>query len=243
MKRVPIHTPSAPSASDGGQAPPVEQPAGRDHRHPIADGVDDLGHERHGGDLAGVAAGLGALGHDDVASGLDRGDGVADLAAHVHHQHVLAVAQLDDVAGHAQPGHEHPAAALDDGLDLRLHVARSGGEQVDAEGLVGQRPHLGDLFDHLVEAHGRRAHAPEASGLADRRDQGRVRHPAHAGEHHGVLDLEDVGQSGAHDRDRRTPSAPTPELVAIGATRGLQIATSSGWSGCSGRTSGRVIGR
>ena len=116
---------------------------------------------------AGVAAGLGALGHHDVAAGLDGGDGVADLAAHVHDQHVAGVAELDDVAGDAEPGDEHPAAAVDDRLDLGLHVTGHGGEQVDAEGLVGERAHGGDLVDHPVEAHGGGAHAAEAAGLAD----------------------------------------------------------------------------
>ena len=90
MNRVPIQTPSAPRASDGGQAPPVEQAAGGDDRHPVADGVDHLGHERHRGDLPGVAAGLGALGDDEVAARLHRADGVADLAAHRADEDVAA---------------------------------------------------------------------------------------------------------------------------------------------------------
>ena len=106
----------------GGQAPPVEDAAGRDDRHLVADRVDDLGDERHGRDLAGVAAGLGALGDDDVAAGLDRRDGVAHLAAHVDDEHVAAVAEVDDVAGHAEPGDEHGGAAVDDVVDLGLHV-------------------------------------------------------------------------------------------------------------------------
>ncbi len=69
----------------------------------MADGVDHLGHEGHGGHLAGVATGLGALGDDDVAPGLHRGHGVTDLAAHVDHQHIAAVAELDDVAGTPSP--------------------------------------------------------------------------------------------------------------------------------------------
>ena len=124
----------------GGEAPAVDDAAGGDDRDPVADGVDDLGHERHRGDLAGVAAGLGALGDDDVAAGLDGGDGVADLAAHVHDHQAVAVAQVDDVAGHAEPGHERGGAALDDVVDLGLEAAGQGGEQVDAEGLGRWRP-------------------------------------------------------------------------------------------------------
>ena len=66
MNRVPIHTPSAPSASDGGEAAAVEQAAGGDDRDLLADRVDDLRDERHRRDGAGVAAGLGALGDDEV---------------------------------------------------------------------------------------------------------------------------------------------------------------------------------
>ena len=107
MKRVPTQMPSAPSASDGGQAPSVDDAAGGHDRHPVADGVDDLRDEGEGGDLAGVAAGLGALGDDDVAAGLDRRDGVAHLAAHAHDEDVAAVAEVDHVTGHAEAGDEH----------------------------------------------------------------------------------------------------------------------------------------
>ena len=145
MKRVPTQIPSAPRLSAAARPRPSKMPPGGDHRHPIADRVDDLGHERHRRDLAGVAAGLGALGHDDVAAGLDRGDGVGDLAAHVDDQQAAVVALLDDLARHAQAGDEHRGAALDHVGDLRRHVLRCGGQQVDAERLVGQRRGRGDL--------------------------------------------------------------------------------------------------
>ena len=114
MKRVPTQIAVGAQRERGSQAPPVDDAAGRHHRHPLADRVDDLGHEREGGDLAGVAARLGALGDDDVAAGLDRVDGVAHLAAHADHQHVAAVAEVDHVAGHAEPGDEHRGALVDD---------------------------------------------------------------------------------------------------------------------------------
>ena len=61
----PHHTPSAPSAIAGGHLAAAgrcrrRRAPGRGH------GVDDLGDQHHGGDLAGVAAGLGALGDDEV---------------------------------------------------------------------------------------------------------------------------------------------------------------------------------
>ena len=54
----------------GREAAPVEDAARRDDRHPIADRVDDLRHERHGRDRAGVAARFGALRDHEVAARL-----------------------------------------------------------------------------------------------------------------------------------------------------------------------------
>ena len=96
MNRVPTHTPSAPRANDGGQSPPVDDSTGRHDRDVGADGVDHLGDQRHGGHLSGVAAGLGPLGHHDVAAGVERPSGVLHLAAHVDHEHAVTVAELDD---------------------------------------------------------------------------------------------------------------------------------------------------
>ena len=62
----PVHTPWAPSASEAAIWRPRADATGAEHGDVGADGVDDLGGEHHAGDLAGVAAGLVALGHDDV---------------------------------------------------------------------------------------------------------------------------------------------------------------------------------
>ena len=123
---------------------------------------------------------------------------MAHLAAHAHHEHVAAVAELDDVAGHAEAGNEHGGPAVDDVGDLGHHVLRSGGEQIDAEGLVGALAHRRDLSVHLLVAHRRRAEAPEAPGLRHGGDEAVVGDASHAGQHHRVLDLQDIGQSRAH---------------------------------------------
>ena len=102
----------------GGEAAAVEDPAGRDDRHPVAHRVDDLGDERQRRDLAGVTTGLGALRDDDVATGLDRGDRVADLPAHRQHEHRVLVAERDHVARHAEAGGEHRRALADEQLDV-----------------------------------------------------------------------------------------------------------------------------
>ena len=137
MNRVPIHTPSAPRASGRGEAAPVEDAARGDDRDLLADGVDDLGNERHRGDRAGMATGLGALGDDEVAPAGDGGDGVADLAAHRGDDDPGVVQRVDDVAGDPETGDEQRGTAVDDVADPRLDLVRDGGEQVDAERLGG----------------------------------------------------------------------------------------------------------
>lgn len=106
------------------------------------------------------------------------------------------MALVDHLAGDAEPGDERGGATGDDVGDLGLEAARQGGEQVDAERLGGRPPHGGDLVAHLVVGHGRGPEAAEAAGLAHRRCEPVVGDAAHAGEHHGVLDLEGVGEPG-----------------------------------------------
>ena len=176
----------------------VEEPAGGDDRNPVTDRVDHLRHERHRGDGARVATGLGALGDDDVAAGFDGADGVADLSAHVDHEHVVVVAELDHIARHAEPGDEDLCAFPDHELDVRHHLLGKRGQEVDTERLARGGLHGADLLDHLVLAHCRRAEATEPARLGNRGNEPVVRHASHAGEHHRVLDLESVSQSCAH---------------------------------------------
>ena len=76
--------------------------------------------------------------------------------------------------------------------------AGHGGEQVDAERLVGGGADGRHLLHHLLVAHGRRAEAPEATGLGDRGRQRGIRDAAHPGQHDGVLDAEQLGETSAH---------------------------------------------
>ena len=80
MKRVPIQTPSAPSVSAAGSPRPSNSPPVGHDGNPVADGVDHLGHEGHGGDLASAAPRLRPLGHHEVAARRHRADRVTDLA-------------------------------------------------------------------------------------------------------------------------------------------------------------------
>ena len=175
----------------GGEPPTVEDPAGGDDRDPVPDGVDDLGDERHRRHRPGVAAGLGALGDDEVAAGFDRGDGVAHLAAHVDDEHVAVVAALDHVAGHAEGGDEHRHALGDEQVDALEHLVGQRGEQVDPERPVGERLRGPDLLAPSARGSSRQPRgSPKPAGLGHRGDEPVIGDAAHAGEHHRVLDLE-----------------------------------------------------
>ena len=145
-----------------------------------------------------MTAGLGALGHDEVASGVDGAHGVVDLAAHVDDEHVGAVALLDHLGGNAESRHEGGRAAVDDDLDLLRHAAGHGGEEIDREGLVGGRAHGGYLGLHGSAAHGAGTEAAEAARFRDGRHQFGVRDASHSGQHDGVLDAEQLGEASSH---------------------------------------------
>ena len=145
-----------------------------------------------------MAAGLGALGDDEVAAAGDGSDGVAHLAAHRRDDHPGVVQRVDDVAWDAEPGDEQCGAAIDDVLDTGLDLLGEGGEQVDAERLGRHRSDAGDLVGQLCWAHRRGAERADASGLGDGGDEAVVRDATHPGAHHRVFDPKEVGKSRAH---------------------------------------------
>ena len=119
----------------------------------------------------------------------------------------------DDVARHTEPGDEQRRAARHDRGDIGDHALGHGREQVDTEGGGGELAHRRDLLDHLLRLHRRGAERSDPAGVADRRDQTGVGHPTHAREHHGVLDLEQVGQprSQCHSFSSWSSHPATPE--------------------------------
>ena len=119
----------------GGEPTAVEQAARGDDGHAIADGVDDLGHERHRRNLSGVTARFGALRDDEVAPASTAPMAWRTLPHMLDDEDVVGVAQVDHVARHAESGDEDASAAVDHRLHLRLHLRRERGEQVDAERL------------------------------------------------------------------------------------------------------------
>ncbi len=186
--------------------PSVGDPSRRDDRDPLSDRVDDLGHEGQGGDEAGVAPRLGSLGHDDVTSGVHGAARAVDLPAHVDDQKPVTVAQVEHVGGDAESGDEHRGAAFDDLLHLLAHVPGHGGQQVDAEGLARELAHAANLLDHHRYRHRGSAEAPEPTGFRHRRDEAVIGDASHSGEHDGVLDPEDLGESRTHPASALCPT-------------------------------------
>ena len=141
MNRVPTQITVGAQRERGGQTAAVEDAAGRHHRHLVADGVDDLGDQRHGGHQARVTAGLGALGHHQVAPRGDRPLRVAHLAAHVGDEHVVLVAEVDGVdrepRGRPRRGWPRRRSGA---CTRRQQLVAHDGEEVDPEGPVGRRP-------------------------------------------------------------------------------------------------------
>src|ERR1019366_4799975 len=90
----------------------VEDAAGRDDGNRAVDRVDDQRYERERRHGARVAARFGPLGDDYVAPGVERSSSVLDLAAHRDHQNVVLMAEVDDLARHAESGEERRGAAL-----------------------------------------------------------------------------------------------------------------------------------
>ena len=202
-----------------GQPAPVEQAACGDDRQLRSDGIDHLGDEGHRGHRPRVAAAFGALGDDEIDSAGGRGDGVAHLAAHAADEDVVAVELVDHLAGDAEAGDEDARPTVDDGLDAFLHLTRQRGEQIDTERLRGEGLDLGDLLAEFIGLHRARAERADAAGLADRRDETVVTHPAHAGEHHRVFDVQQFGESSAQCHAQDGSPAP-PRLSYRG--RGLR---------------------
>mmetsp|Transcript_47189 Transcript_47189/g.146197 ORF Transcript_47189/g.146197 Transcript_47189/m.146197 type:complete len:339 (-) Transcript_47189:154-1170(-) len=116
---------AGPQGQGGREAAAVEEAAGRHDRHLHAEvvllalhEVHALRHERHGGDHAGVAAGLRALGADDVHALRQGLRHVVRRPHHVHHGDAGAVELVDGpLRGHSHGAHEERCLLLDDDVD------------------------------------------------------------------------------------------------------------------------------
>ena len=148
----------------GCQSAAIDDGACGDHRD--LHGIHDLGHKGHGCDPAGVAAGLGALGHDGVKTAVLAGLGVAHGAAHIHDLEACRMKAVDEVArGDAEARNEGRGPLLDDDVGRLLEGFGDGGQEVDAEGLLRQLADLAHLVADFLRAAACHAERSKAAGF------------------------------------------------------------------------------
>lgn len=130
--------------------------------------VDDGGDEDRGGDRAGVATALTALGADDVDALRESLVDVLGVADHVHHEDAGLVQLLDRVLGGDTDGTDEELGTLvDDDVNevvertlgvvvvgLAGAAADLGDKEVDTEGEVGAGKPLLDLLDNAAKVLG-----------------------------------------------------------------------------------------
>jgi hypothetical protein len=117
------------------------QSAGGDHRD--LHGFHGLGDQRQRPDETCVAAALAALADYGVAAGLLGLDRVLHRPADDHDLQPGRLQAFDDRQGHAQTRDEGARRPfLDDDFDAGGQGVGRGGQQVDAERLVGERADL-----------------------------------------------------------------------------------------------------
>ena len=121
----PVHTPCAPSASAAAIWRPHADATRGEHGHVGADRVDHLGDEHHRGDLAAVAAGLGALRDEHVDALHHLALGVRLRADERADEDAVLVRLLGDVGRHrAERVDEHRHRVLQRHLDLARALRR-----------------------------------------------------------------------------------------------------------------------
>ena len=147
MKRVPTHTPSAPSARAAASPRPSKMPpaATTGTVAPTASTIWGTRGNVATKPVCPPASVPWATTTSQPAS--TACPAWIDLAAHVDDEKPVAVAQLHHLDRYPEPGHEHRCAPFDDPLDERGHLAGHGSQEVDAEGLVGEPAHEGNLPD------------------------------------------------------------------------------------------------
>ncbi len=126
----PVQAPAAPIAMQAAICRPVMMPPAAQHRHvaDLLDRLDHLRHQHHGRDLAAMAAGLGALHHEDVDAGRDLAQRVLLGADEGGDRHAVLPAHLDHrLRRHAQRIGDQPDRMVEGDLEQlqrRLGVER-----------------------------------------------------------------------------------------------------------------------
>ena len=148
--RVPICTPSAPSAKRRGHGRPVDDAAGRDDRHVDLRRAPAAAAPWSPRPWVLEAAALAALDHQPVDTGVDRLERRPQGRHHVEHGEPGRLQLGGVLGGVAGRGGDEPHALVDHEVDDG-RVAHEGLGDVDAERLVGELAHLADLVADGVE--------------------------------------------------------------------------------------------
>ena len=218
MKRVPIHTPSAPSASDAASPRPSNSPPAATTGTCSPTASTTCG-------TSAIVATVPVCPPASVPWATTKSTPLATaLTAWRTLPHMLPtrmflrVQQVDDLARHAEAGDEDARAAVDHALDAVLDLARHRGQQVDAERLArsARGPWPSPRAARRRPSSTRPSvPIPPASLTAATRAV--VADAAHAGEHDRVFDVEQLGQAGAH----AATVATTARVRAPAAGRGV----------------------
>ena len=121
----------------------------RDRRHR----VDDLRDEDHRGDLAGVAAGLGALGDDDVGAGGRVAGGVDRRPAEGGDEDVFLMRALDQIGRWRSERRRDEADVVGEGdIEQGRDLVRRDRQAVPGALAFGQRRHGVALHDVVEES-------------------------------------------------------------------------------------------
>ena len=203
----------------GGHAAPVGDAACGDHGD--GHGVAYCGDERHRGQLADMAAGLGALGHHGVGSEALHARGQRAGGHHGHHLDAGVLPQLHVVRGRTRARRDDVNTQLRQKLG-RLARVRIHEHDVRADGLVGNRAGDAHLLLDPVERRAAACDDAEAAGLAHRAGQARIRDARHRALHDGHLDAQQFRypRLHAHALSSSNPRPRSGPVIQAGPVRG-----------------------
>ena len=146
-------------------------------------------------------AAFAALQDDGITAGLLGLDGMLHRAANDHDFHIRLLQALHDRHRNAETGYETVGTIVDDDIHAFFKAFRTGGQQVHAEGPVGQFAHALHLAFNEVRGRPRHAEHAVSARIAHGRTNFGVGHTAHAREHDGVFGIQHFCECGFYGHD------------------------------------------
>ena len=181
------------------EAAAIINAACRDDRN--VHGFHGLCHQRHRPHQTGMPAAFAALQDDRIAASLFGLDGMLHRAANDHDFHIRLLQALHDRHRNAETGYETVGTIVDDDVHAFFKAFRAGGQQVHAEGPVGQFAHALHLAFNEVRGRPRHAEHAVSARIAHGRTNFGVGHTAHAREHDGVFGIQHFCECGFYGHD------------------------------------------